>query len=82
MICFFFTIGDKELRKTDKPISTRGKYIRFSPDGKKIAYTKNKRSVCIMIFPIIKRPGLTFDGLRRKFIMGYCSCWSYMEEIT
>ena len=74
---FFFTIGDKELKRltSDKiPVVN----TRFSPDGKKIAYTKNK-DLYIYDLTDKKETRLTFDA-SDKIYNGYCS-WVYMEEI-
>ncbi|MCX6321224.1 MAG: DPP IV N-terminal domain-containing protein [Bacteroidia bacterium] len=74
---FFFTIGDKELRRltNDKTAEVNA---RFSPDGKKIAYTKNKD---LYVFDLTnnKEIRLTFDA-SDKIYNGYSS-WVYMEEI-
>ena len=74
---FFFTIGDKELKRltSDKiPVVN----TRFSPDGKKIAYTKNK-DLYVYDLTDKKETRLTFDA-SDKIYNGYCS-WVYMEEI-
>src|ERR1035437_5170064 len=74
---FFFTTGDKELRRL-----TNGKTpevnTRFSPDGKRIAYTKNK-DLYVYNLSDNKETRLTFDA-SDKIYNGYCS-WVYMEEI-
>ncbi|MEI8225992.1 MAG: DPP IV N-terminal domain-containing protein [Bacteroidota bacterium] len=74
---FFFTIGDKELRRltNDKTAEVNA---RFSPDGKKIAYTKNKD---LYVYDLVnnKETRLTFDA-SDKIYNGYSS-WVYMEEI-
>jgi dipeptidyl-peptidase-4 len=74
---FFFTIGDKELKRltSDKIPEVN---TRFSPDGKKIAYTKNK-DLYIYDLTDKKETRLTFDA-SDKIYNGYCS-WVYMEEI-
>jgi dipeptidyl-peptidase-4 len=74
---FFFTIGDKELRRLTND-KTPEVNTRFSPDGKKIAYTKNKD---LYVYDLIynKETRLTFDA-SDKIYNGYCS-WVYMEEI-
>jgi dipeptidyl-peptidase 4 len=74
---FFFTIGDKELKRltSDKIPEVN---IRFSPDGKKIAYTKNK-DLYVYDLAENKETRLTFDA-SDKIYNGYCS-WVYMEEI-
>ena len=74
---FFFTLGDKELKRltNDKTFEIN---TRFSPDGKKIAYTKNKD---LYVYDLVdnKETRLTFDA-SEKIYNGYCS-WVYMEEI-
>ena len=74
---FYFTIGNKELRRltNDKIPEVNA---RFSPDGKKVAYTKNKD---LYVFDIAgnKEIRLTFDATD-KIYNGYSS-WVYMEEI-
>ena len=74
---FFFTLGDKELRRltNDKIPEVNA---RFSPDGKRIAYTKNKD---LYVFDLVsnKETRLTFDA-SEKIYNGYSS-WVYMEEI-
>lgn len=74
---FFFTIGDKELKRltSDKIPEVNA---RFSPDGKKIAYTKNK-DLYVYDLAESKETRLTFDA-SDKIYNGYCS-WVYMEEI-
>jgi dipeptidyl-peptidase-4 len=74
---FFFTIGDKELKRltNDKIPEVNA---RFSPDGKKIAYTKNK-DLYVYDLTDKKETRLTFDA-SDKIYNGYCS-WVYMEEI-
>ena len=74
---FYFTRGDKELRKlTNDEVPEVN--ARFSPDGKKIAYTKNKD---LYVFDLLnnKEIRLTFDATDRIY-NGYSS-WVYMEEI-
>jgi len=74
---FYFTIGDKELRRlTNDDIPEVN--ARFSDDGEKIAYTKNKD---LYIFDLVnnKETRLTFDASDRIY-NGYAS-WVYMEEI-
>jgi dipeptidyl-peptidase-4 len=74
---FFFTIGDKDLRRlTNDKIPEIN--ARFSPDGKKIAYTKNK-DLYVYDLTDNKEIRLTFDA-SDKIYNGYCS-WVYMEEI-
>jgi len=74
---FFFTLGDKELKRltSDKTPEVN---TRFSPDGSKIAYTKNKD---LYVFDLInnKEIRLTSDA-SDKIYNGYSS-WVYMEEI-
>jgi dipeptidyl-peptidase-4 len=74
---WFFTTGDKELRRltNDKVQEVNA---RFSPDGKKVAYTKNKD---LYVFDILanKETRLTTDA-SEKVYNGYAS-WVYMEEI-
>jgi dipeptidyl-peptidase-4 len=74
---FFFTIGDKELKRlTNDKIPEIN--ARFSPDGKKIAYTKNK-DLYVYDLAASKEIRLTSDA-SEKIYNGYCS-WVYMEEI-
>ncbi len=74
---FYFTIGDKELRRltNDKTAEVN---TRFSPDGKKIAYTKNKD---LYVYDLIssKEIRITSDASLNIY-NGYAS-WVYMEEI-
>jgi dipeptidyl-peptidase 4 len=74
---FYFSIGDKELKRltNDKIVEVNA---RFSPDGKKIAYTKNKD---LYFFDMVsnKETRLTFDA-SDKIYNGFSS-WVYMEEI-
>jgi len=74
---FFFTAGDKELRRLTND-ETPEVNTRFSPDGKKIAYTKNKD---LYVYDLTKNKEirLTSDASDRIY-NGYCS-WVYMEEI-
>ncbi len=74
---FFFTIGDKELKRltNDKLAKVN---TRFSPDGKKIAYTK-KKDLYVYDLTNDKEIRLTFDA-SDKIYNGYSS-WVYMEEI-
>ena len=74
---FFFTTGDKELRRLTND-KTPEVNTRFSPDGKKIAYTKNK-DLYVYNLSDNKETRLTFDA-SDKIYNGYCS-WVYMEEI-
>ena len=41
MICILFTSADKSMKRLTND-KTPEVNVRFSPDGKKIAYTKNK----------------------------------------
>jgi dipeptidyl-peptidase 4 len=74
---FFFTIGDKELRRLtiDNAPEVNS---RFSPDGKSIAYTKNKD---LYVYDLVgnNETRLTFDASDNVY-NGYSS-WVYMEEI-
>ena len=74
---FFFTIGDKELKRLTNDKSPEVN-VRFSPDGKKLAYTKNKD---LYVYDLVngKESRLTFDA-SDKIYNGYAS-WVYMEEI-
>jgi dipeptidyl-peptidase 4 len=74
---FFFTAGDKELRRLTND-KTPEVNTRFSPDGKKIAYTKNK-DLYVYDLTNNKEIRLTTDASDRIY-NGYCS-WVYMEEI-
>ncbi len=74
---FFFTIGDKELKRLTND-SAPEVNARFSPDGTKIAYTKNK-DLYVYNLSDNKETRLTFDAAD-KIYNGYCS-WVYMEEI-
>jgi dipeptidyl-peptidase-4 len=74
---FYFIKGEKELKRltSDKPVEVN---VRFSEDGKKIAYTKNKD---LYVYDLInnKEIRLTTDATDRVY-NGYAS-WVYMEEI-
>jgi dipeptidyl-peptidase-4 len=74
---FYFHKGDKELRRLTNDISSEVN-ARFSPDGNKIAYTKNKD---LFVFDLVnnKEIRLTSDASDRIY-NGY-SAWVYMEEI-
>jgi dipeptidyl-peptidase 4 len=74
---FYFTIGDKELKRITND-KTPEVNTRFSPDGKKLAYTKNK-DLYVYNLTDNKETRLTFDASDRIY-NGYCS-WVYMEEI-
>src|SRR5450759_4975611 len=74
---FFFTTGDKELKRlTNDNIPEVN--TRFSPDSKKIAYTKNKD---LYVYDLVKGKEirLTSDASLNIY-NGYAS-WVYMEEI-
>jgi dipeptidyl-peptidase-4 len=74
---YYFTKGDKELRRlTNDEVPEVN--ARFSPDSKKIAYTKNKD---LYVFDLAKNKEirLSFDA-SGKIYNGYSS-WVYMEEI-
>ena len=74
---FYFTKGDKEFRKlTDDKASEVN--ARFSPDGKKIAYTKNK-DLYVYDLAVWKEIRLTSDAADRIY-NGYAA-WVYYEEI-
>lgn len=74
---WYFKIGDRELRRLtsdkDEEVNTR-----FSPDGLKLAYTKNK-DLYVYDLVNLKETRLTFDATD-KIYNGYAS-WVYMEEI-
>lgn len=74
---FFIASGDKELRRltNDKVPEVNA---RFSPDSKKIAYTKNK-DLYVFDLTANKEIRLTADATD-KIYNGYAS-WVYMEEI-
>lgn len=74
---YFFTIGDKELKRLTND-KTPEVNARFSPDGKKLAYTKSKD---LYVYDLLtnKEIRLTFDA-SDKIYNGYSS-WVYMEEI-
>lgn len=72
-----YTKGSKELKRlTDDPAGEVN--ARFSPDGKKIAYTKNKD---LYVYDLVedKEIRLTTDATDRIY-NGYAS-WVYYEEI-
>jgi dipeptidyl-peptidase-4 len=74
---YYFKKGDKELsRLTNDDVPEVN--TRFSPDGLKIAYTKNKD---LYVFDLLlkKEIRLSFDASERIY-NGYSS-WVYMEEI-
>jgi len=75
-LLYFSACDGKILRLTnDKPDEIN---TRFSPDGKKIAYTKN---MDLYVYDLIakRESRLTFDA-SEKIYNGYAS-WVYMEEI-
>ena len=74
---YYFLKGEKELRRLTND-KTPEVNARFSPDGKKIAYTKNKD---LYVFDLLnnKEIRLTSDASDRIY-NGY-SAWVYMEEI-
>ena len=74
---FCFTKGDKELKRLTNDKSPEVN-VRFSPDGHKIAYTKNKD---LYVYDLVgnKEIRLTADATDRIY-NGYSS-WVYMEEI-
>jgi dipeptidyl-peptidase-4 len=74
---FFFTAGDRELKRLTFDNSPEVN-ARFSPDGMKIAYTKNK-DLYYYDLAINKEIRLTSDA-SDKIYNGYSS-WVYMEEI-
>ena len=74
---FFFTLGEKELKKLTND-KTPEINARFSADGTKIAYTKNK-DLYVFDLSLSKEIRLTFDATD-KIYNGY-SAWVYMEEI-
>lgn len=74
---FFFTKGDKKLRRLTND-SIPEVNARFSPDGIKIAYTKNK-DLYVYALAAGREIRLTFDASDRIY-NGYAS-WVYMEEI-
>ena len=74
---WYFKTGDRELRRltSDKDAEVN---TRFSPDGLKLAYTKNKDLyVCDLVN--FRETRLTHDATDRIY-NGYAS-WVYMEEI-
>ncbi len=74
---YYFTIGDRELKRltNDSPPEMNP---RFSPDGKKIAYTR-KKDIYMYDLTEGKEFRFTFDATD-KIYNGYSS-WVYMEEI-
>ncbi len=74
---FYFTFGDKELRRLTND-NVPEVNPRFSPDGKKIAYTRNK-DLYVFDLTTNKETRITSDA-SDKVYNGYAS-WVYMEEI-
>lgn len=74
---FFFTIGDKELRRLTND-NVPEVNPAFSPDGKRLAYTRNK-DLYVFDFSLNKELRITSDA-SEKIYNGYAS-WVYMEEI-
>ncbi|MFN8241928.1 MAG: DPP IV N-terminal domain-containing protein [Bacteroidales bacterium] len=74
---FYIKAGDAELRRltNDKDEEVNA---RFSPDGSKLAYTKNK-DMYMFDLVVNKETRLSFDATD-KIYNGYAS-WVYMEEI-
>jgi len=74
---YFFRKGDKEIRKITGDDSQEVN-VRFSPEGTKIAYTKDKD---LYVYDLVsnKEIRLTTDASERIY-NGYSS-WVYMEEI-
>lgn len=74
---YYFRIGDKELKQITRDQIPEAN-ARFSPDGKRIAYTKNKD---LFVFDLAENREirLTSDASDRIY-NGY-SAWVYMEEI-
>jgi dipeptidyl-peptidase 4 len=74
---YYFTKGTEELKQltNDEPSEVNA---RFSPDGSKIAYTKNK-DLYVFDLKQNKELRLTSDASERIY-NGYSS-WVYMEEI-
>lgn len=74
---YFFTIGDKDFRRltNDKDQEVNA---RISPEGSKIAYTKNK-DLYVYDLVLNREIRLTKDASERVY-NGYAS-WVYMEEI-
>ena len=74
---FYFTFGAKELRRLTND-NVPEVNPRFSPDCKKIAYTRNK-DLYVFDLTTNKETRLTYDA-SDKVYNGYAS-WVYMEEI-
>lgn len=75
---YYFRSGDKELKQLTFSKNMELKNPRFSPDGSKIAYTKNKD---LYVFDLVNNHEirLTSDASGRIY-NGYSS-WVYFEEI-
>ena len=74
---WYFKKGDKELRQLTKDTVPEVN-ARFSPDGRRIAYTKNK-DLYVYDLQTGRETRLTTDASARIY-NGYSS-WVYMEEI-
>jgi dipeptidyl-peptidase-4 len=74
---YYFTAGARELRRLTND-NVPEVNARFSPDGKKLAYTKNK-DLYVYDLGTNKEIRLTYDAGDRIY-NGY-SAWVYMEEI-
>ncbi len=74
---YFFRIGDRELKRLTSDDAEEVNF-RFSPDGRKIAYTRNKD---LYVYDLVagREIRLSFDASDRIY-NGY-SAWVYMEEI-
>ncbi len=74
---FYYAVGEKNLRRltNDMDIEVNA---RFSPDGKKVAYTKK---MDLYVFDIVANKEIRLtDDATDKIYNGYAS-WVYMEEI-
>jgi len=74
---YCFIKGEKELRRLTRDKAEEVN-VRFSPDGRRIAYTKNK-DLYVFDLDTNKEIRLTTDASERVY-NGYSS-WVYMEEI-
>ena len=74
---YFFRKGDRELKRLTNVDAEEVNY-RFSPDGRKIAYTRNK-DLYVYDLAAGREIRLSFDASERIY-NGYSS-WVYMEEI-
>ena len=74
---YCFIKGEKELRRLTRDKAEEVN-VRFSPDGRRIAYTKNK-DLYVFDLDTNKEIRLTTDASDRVY-NGYSS-WVYMEEI-